>query len=309
MIFTIKGKQVIKAIFLSALLVASACKKNSNADDNNSDANSTNVSVDPVEASIESGVTLISGIADDQTSVTYAVRSESPRANIWETLLLQKAVADNCYRAYQASCVNGVKTASLSSCVPSGTSRSVSGSITLSYSHMSCTLATDGDSVVRTYDLNIEGPRGGLFSHSSTLFTDYRGTSYGGGGKLTKTTAGWDMEVLGRHSSLTIRDRKVIDVSVRTLAPIGMTGSLSRAGRTINGGQIEVNHNLAKFTAVIAPSNLQWSANCCHPTSGTLSVSYSGAKSGTATVSFQGCGSANVVQGGQSSAIALSYCE
>jgi len=77
----------------------------------------------------------------------------------------------------------------------------------------------------------------------------------------------------------------------------------------MNGGSLEVNHNLAGFTAIFTPSNLQWSAGCCHPVAGSLAVTYSGSKTGTATVSFNGCGSATVNQDGQSQAVEFSYCE
>jgi hypothetical protein len=170
-------------------------------------------------------------------------------------------------------------------------------------------MASTGNTVTRTYNLEISGPRGGKINHSSDNRSDYRGTSYGGGGRLVKTAAGWDLSVLGRNSVLSFRGKNIFDVSVRTITPMNITGSLSRAGRVVNGGQLEVNHNLAGFTSVITPTNLQWSNTCCHPISGSLAVTYSGSKTGSATVSFHGCGSASVNQGGQTSVIQMSYCE
>jgi hypothetical protein len=118
------------------------------------------------------------------------------------------------------------------------------------------------------------------------------------------------MDLHGKHHSFVgRRGREVYNVSLRTLQPIVITGGLSRANRLVNSGQIEVNHNLAKFTALITPSNIQWSSDCCHPVSGSLSVTYSGSKTGTSTVTFQGCGSAQVNDNGQSEDIELSYCE
>ncbi len=301
--------KILKSLALGlvqiTLLCTVACGKK--AQDDTSSA--TSLSVDPVEASIESGITVVSGMADDQAGSSYAQLTSKIQPSIWQTMLGKQAFADTCARAYWQTCNSGVKEADYAGCTVAGTARTITGSVQLSYSHASCTLTTDGDSVTRTYDLAISGPRGGEVAHQSTVKADYRGTSYGGGGKLTKTSSGWDMEILGRHSQMTFRDKSVFDVSVRTLSPLQVSGGLARGSRMLNGGQLEVNHNLSKFTAVITPSNLQWSAGCCHPTAGSLSVTYSGSKTGTATVTFQGCGTGVVDQGGQQQQIELSYCD
>ncbi len=295
----------LKITVLSLMLALAACGKRNQTDDNSAQS----LSVDPVEASVESGLTMISGMADEQAGSSYAQMTSQQKGSVWQMLLGPQALADACTRAYFQTCNSGVKEANYNACLVSGTSRSITGSVDLSYSHTSCTLSTNGDSVTRTYDLEISGPRGGVVSHQSAVASDYRGSSYGGGGRITKTNAGWDLEVLGRHSQMQYRSREVFNVSTRTLSAMQITGSLSRSGRTVTGGQLEVNHNLSKFTSVIVPSNLQWTNSCCHPTSGSLSVTYSGSKSGSATVTFQGCGSATVDQGGQQQQIELSYCE
>lgn len=293
-------------LLTSAMLISTACGKKP-IDDKVSSMGS----VDPVEASIESGMTMVSGMADDQAGSSYAqMSSASGKASIWEVMLgVSKAWAESCARAYWQTCNNGLKAVTYHGCSVNGTARTLSGSVQLSYSHMSCSLTNNGDSVTRTYDLDIAGPRGGVISHQSAVASDYRGANYGGGGRLTKTNAGWDLEILGRHTQLSFRDHEIFNISVRTLAPLQVSGALSRSGRMISSGQLEVNHNLSGFTSVLTPANLQWTASCCHPTSGSLSIVYSGAKSGSATVTFQGCGAATVDEGGQSKQIELSYCD
>ncbi len=304
---TSRKSHFMKAIAIGLSLSATIACKKANIDDSIVNA----ASVDPVELSVESGLTMLGGIADDQTSSGYAInqKSQSGVSPLWSILLGPSAVADNCLRAYQSVCSSGLKSATYDGCNPAGTNLSISGQVQLSYSHSSCTLTTDGDSVTRSYSLSMSGPRGGVLTHTSELGTDYKGQTYGGGGKVTLAGGGWNIDILGRHSELSIRGQKIMSISTRTTAPVAVTGSLSRIARIMNGGQVEVSHNLAKFSTTMVPQNLRWSANCCHPTSGSINMTFSGSKAGSATVTFQGCGSAQVDRDGQTSLIELSYCE
>ncbi|MCE3011236.1 MAG: hypothetical protein LW875_11560 [Proteobacteria bacterium] len=267
-------------------------------------------SVDPVEATMESGLSVISGMADEQAGSGYAIMNKS-LPSVWDVLAPQAAVASSaCSRALSSSCVSSRRSASHNGCSVGAGLVTLTGQVDLTYSQSSCLMTNNGDSVTRTYNVQFEGPRGATLSLSSAVETDYRGSSYGGGGRLTKTASGFDLEVFGRHSQLvSSRGRQLYDVSVRTLSPLSISGSLSRSSRTVISGSLEVNHNLAGFTAVFTPTNLQWSGSCCHPISGSVSVSYSGAKTGSATVNFNGCGSAQVNQDGQTQTVELSYCE
>jgi hypothetical protein len=158
--------------------------------------------------------------------------------------------------------------------------------------------------------LSIVGPRGGTVTNASSTSSDYTGASYGGGGRLTKTASGYDLDILGKHKSLTYNSKSIFNISIRTLSTMQVTGGLSRSSRTLNGGQLQINHNLAKFTATIVPTNLQYSNTCCHPISGSLALTYSGSKTGSATITFSsGCGVASKTENGQSSQVELSYCE
>jgi hypothetical protein len=276
------------------------CGKKNAADDETLNA---------VEATVESGVSMISGLSDDQSGTSYASKSETAPKNIWQLLLGEKAYADNCTRAIFQSCVSGVKTTDFDSCQIAGTLRSITGNVTLSFSDSGCSMASVGNSVNRTYDLDISGPRGGVVSITSATNADYNGNSYGGGGVLEKTSGGWEIEILGRHSALSKNGRQFFNISTRTLSNVQITGSLDRSNRVVNSGQIEVNHNLAKFTALFQPNNLTWTSSCCHPVSGSLGVTYSGSKTGTATVTFNGCGTAELDEDGQKTDLTLSYCE
>lgn len=293
-----KTKCKISGLILG-LLLFSACAK----DDEDS-------VVDPVEASLESGVTVLSGMADDQAGSSFAL-STKPAQHPLELLLGEPAFAAACGRAVSQSCASGgVKSVSYSSCQV-GLASSLSGSLTLDYSDNSCSMAVNGNTVTRTYNWTLTGPRGGTLTRSSDSMSDYSGDTYGGGGRLTKTASGFDLEILGKHTELKgPRGTVLYDISVRTTSAIGLD-QVARNGRTMNGGSIEVNHNLAGFTAVLVPNNLEWSSSsCCHPTGGSMTVTYSGSRSGSATLTFGGtCGTATVTSGSGTQNIVLGFCE
>lgn len=294
-------------ILCLAVLTAVGCGRRSD------DGSSAEDSLNATESVVESGVTVVSGMADEQSNSSLALKSEPEKPTIWWVLLRpETASATACSRAVAATCSSGQRSALYADCSVSGTLRTMNGQVDLSYSQTDCSMALTGDSVTRSFNVTVTGARSGQFTLSSQSQTDYVGNTYGGGGRLTKTSGGWDLEILGRHSSFERNGRRLMSVSVRTLSPLHVSGSLGRSSRSVSGGQLEVNHNLAGFTAVFAPSAshpLQWTAGCCHPTSGQLGVTYSGAKTGSATVDFAGCGTANLTEGGQTSQITLSYCE
>lgn len=251
----------------------------------------------------ESVSTALSSLADEQSGASMA-RAENPLI----TLLLPRAVADSCQRPFYVSCQSGFKSETYDSC-PLYLGK-IDGEAQLAYSNGSCSLTTAGQSVSRSYDFTVTGPRGGTYYVTSDTAQDYKGDTYGGGEVLSKTMGGWTVDILGRHKSfVSRRGREAYNVSLRTLQAYTITGSLSRSSRLVNGGQIEVNHNLAGLTALIEPNQVQWSSSCCHPVSGSLTITYSGSRTGSASIEFLGCGAAQIVRAGQIQNIGLSYCE
>lgn len=264
------------------------------------------LSMDSDAVVIDSAASLLGGVADEQDGASYSMSTPVP----WKSqALIPIAYASSCSRPVYNSCMAGVKSESYVNCVPGLTSFTLNGTATLTYSNGTCSLSSIGSSVTRTYNLTLQGPRGGTVSLTSNSKADYNGNSYGGGGRLTVTGAGWNMEILGKHKSFVFKTLNLYDVSMRTLSPINVTGSLSRASRVLNSGQLQVNHNNAGFTALLTPQSLGWNNSCCYPVSGSLGVTFSGSRSGSATVSFPSCGQARVTENGQSKDIQLSYCE
>lgn len=283
---------------LALVLLTTSCAKKLTEDND--------VTVSNITAEVESGSTAVTSILDEQAGNNYAMSTPANKS-IFE-MVLPKSYALDCMRPFFSACSSGVKAATYNACDVGAFT--LSGSAQLQYSQNLCSMNLNGDSVTRTYSLQRVGPRGGTLSVSSDAKADYRGgTAYGGGGRITKTVSGHTLDILGKHKNLTIRGRSVYDISIKTIAPLQVTGGLDRANRTIQSGQLEVNHNRAGETAVWTYNNVQFSSLCCHPVSGTIDIVWSGAKSGQAQMTFQGCGLAQVTEGGQSTQVEMSYCE
>lgn len=288
--------------FLSVCL--SACgKKAANSDSLNT------LSVNSEEAMTESVVNSVSSAMDEQSNESLTANRERTKSGNLLGLMFQQAYALICERAYQQACQGGVKTVTYDRCTMGLSSVEVSGSVSLNYSAANCEMLADGDSVIRTHDLQFEGPRGGLLSSSSASRLDYKSEQFGGGAQLTRTSAGWDFDVLGKHFNLVVRGKEIFNVSVRTLSPLKVTGGLSRHDRKVTDGSLEINHNLAKYTAVWTASNLQYQSNCCYPVAGSISAVFSGSKTGSAQINFSGCGQAEKLQDGQSVPLQFSSCQ
>lgn len=288
-----------------SILALTACTRAADAVDGTTD---TQADV------VESAVTMVAGQADDANGSTFAIQSKSDayKYAFVESLIYGSAKAANCARAFDQVCNTGIKTATYGDCAISARNFSLSGSVTLTYSNNSCLLGV-GDYVTRTYDDTISGPRSGAIQTTSALRANYLGTQIGGGGKLTHTGATlWTMDLLGKHKIGTRNGRTLFDVSARTTTPIQVTSTLSRSGRTITAGALEVSHNLAKFTATMtvnASQPLVWSSLCCHPISGSFDTVYTGAITGSSTITFNGCGTAQLSKDGSTRTLSLGYCE
>lgn len=302
-----------KSIFVSILALTSALVGCRGQNENSAELFTTDTQAD----ALESGITMLQGMADDASGSSFAYQSVRQQASpfsklmIAQKLFLETAQAANCGRAYSQACNVGIKSASYTGC-QIGSSFSLSGEVTLTYSNNACNLDV-GDNVVRTYDHTISGPRGGSIQTTSALRVDYRGTQIGGGGRLTRIDVGrWQAEILGKHKIGTRSGRNLFDVSVCTTTPVEIEGTLARSGRTVSSGVLEVHHNSAGFTAVFSVVNgqpLVWNSSCAHPISGQLSATYSGRVSGSGTITFNGCGTALLSKDGSTRTLTIGYAE
>ena len=280
------------------LLLAVGCAKKITED--------TELSIPATTAEVESGSSAVTALLDEQAGSNYAM-STAPQKSILE-FITSKAYAATCMRPSFSACQSGIKAATYNGCEIG--SATISGTAQLQYSQAGCTMNATNDMVTRTYSLERSGLHGGSLLTTSSAQSDYRGgAAYGGGGRLTKTASGFSLDILGKHKALTFRGKSVYDISIKTIAPLLVSGGLDRSNRNIQSGQLEINHNRAGRTAVWTYNNVQFSSQCCHPVSGTIDIVWSGSKTGSAQMTFQGCGLAQVTEGGQSSQVEMSYCE
>lgn len=260
--------------------------------------------------SVEVAISSLSGAADDHENESYAF-NKSMYENI-ESILnpISKAYAISCSgRAGNSSCTNGVKSKSYLSCTIEGTYQELEGSVSLTYSDNNCSLNSLNDEVVRTYDYTRELVTGAIVQTTSEIRQDYEGNSVGGGAKLVKVANGYSLTINGKHK---IRKRatgeKVLDISIRTTSPITFT-SLDRASRIISGGALVLANNMSEYKITLSPENLQFTGDCCYPTSGSLNLEYSGGVSGSGNVTFTSCGQATVSKDADSFDISFDSCE
>lgn len=257
----------------------------------------TDLESDVLADSLESAVTTTTSVLDEQSTSSFVLRSQKP--SVLELVIGHTANAEACQRAMAGTCDQGLKAAQYNNCEVGLSGRTLNGSVSLNFSDLACGLSQEGDYVVRKVDLAWGGTRGGSLVTKSVGVTDYLGNSYGEGTKLTRTAAGHNLEILGKQKQLTVRERVRMDVSVRTLQPIEVSGGVDRDNRILNNGIVEVNHNQKQFTAQHRYENVAYSSACCHPISGKIYSDYSGSFTGSAVVTFLSCGEVQIEKLGE----------
>ncbi len=253
-----------------------------------------------------------------EVAIGAGIGTLSSAANLSTTIptSLSRTVSQCGVSAFADTCASGTKQASYSNCV-SATGAKYSGTVTLGFftssaGDPSCNLTSNGNYVIRTFDLTRSETTIQLHATSAT-HTDYRGNSISGGYKATKSGKDtYVIEILGSHRvAATAAGLEVYDVSIRTLSSVLLDAS--SANQSLSGGQVEVAHNIAKYVAVFSPVSLSFgSSNCCYPSAGSINVEYAGSIVGKGTLSFDGqtCGNVSFAREGQSATtVALAGCE
>ena len=82
--------------------------------------------------------------------------------------------------------------------------------------------------------------------------------------------------IAGIHTTGTYSGYEVFDHTIYTASPI-----IVSTGGIVTGGTVVVEHNLAKYVATATFNSLAFTANCCFPTSGSVSTQYSTGKTET----------------------------
>lgn len=274
---------------IGLLMINSGCGKK--ADEEQASSN--------LSDSLEAAITSIGGMADEQSGSTFASTGPSLYQNILHSIMnpLPSAYASiGCSeRAYDQTCTSNVRMVDYDDCYLGAGLHTLSGSVSLTYSSASCNILSIGDSVTRTYDLVRTTPWGATVTTTSNSRNDYRGHAISGGGKLTHSGAlEYKIQIMGKNKYRnTAGGRAAFDVSLRTTSDITLSGSLSRAGRILDGGALEVIHNIGQYTTTIVPNNVTYEIGCCYPVDGSFDVSFSNS-SVSGTITFNSCGQATI---------------
>lgn len=169
------------------------------------------------------------------------------------------------------------------------------GQVKYTFNNSSCSLANDQDAVNREFDIDLKKLYRASLKLSTARHENYKGEMLGGGGVLTNTANGWEIEVLGRYHQLKSASGRVLaDVSVSSEGKFLVTRTGS--GRTVSGGKLVIDHNLAKYTAAFSPRSLTWDNSCLCPVFGLVDIAFSGSKSGAGSLEFVSCGVAKVLK-------------
>jgi hypothetical protein len=217
------------------------------------------------------------------------------------------------------SCVSsgvGAKSASYTSCTASG-GNGYSGTTQLIFTSTTCLMTTVGNQATRSVDITRTGISGTSVTTSSSSHTDYRGNVISGGSVIQTTntsTPTYSLNILGIHKE---RENgagtELWDISVRTTSAMTITGNLTSSTRALSGGTLEVANNTSSLVAIFVPDGsitFDDTGTCCHPTSGSFDVIYSGTVSGTGTVDYSStCGRATLTLSGSSTSVTLHGCE
>jgi hypothetical protein len=200
---------------------------------------------------------------------------------------------------------NGSQTVQFSSSCSSVTLSALNGQ-TLTRTFGAGTTETTLLGVVTTFDTSAAAQTSG-WDTSVTL------AGVGETAAFTGSSGNRTLTILGLHLTATYKGKTLYD---HTVSSSGITITGSGTGRTISSGTVTVQHNLLHATAQASISTpLTYGiAACCHPDTGVIKTTLSGALTGTETLTFTGsqtgtCGSATLTDSsGNSSSVTLSHC-
>lgn len=299
-------KQLSILILLSFLTLSSCGQK---ADDTITTTTPTLQTESSNEYLLETGLGTITRLIDDQTGEAFVAKH---KFDIY-SLLLPSAIADTtCQRLVTQPCSNSIRYLEYNGC--SVGNKTMTGAVSLTYSSASCNLSSDNDVVTKTTNnVTLTGPYGGsiITTSSNNGSPDYLSRLYQGGSSLKRNSlSNFSLTILGEHSGLLVNNSVRASVSVKTNSDVIITNGLSRGNRQLDSGAVEINHNIAKFSMVLVPTNVRYQANCCHPVSGNIRATFSGAKTGSLNYTFAGCGSGTVTSEstGATAGFVLSNC-
>jgi hypothetical protein len=321
-----------KLLFLTALSIAVivSCKKNSEDTSEEGD-DTTNVSIQSLsEASshataTEGGTSAISTqiinsqleILEEETQAAKKFLSSSESTNAQGYISPQDRVSQLATACKYSSrtCSSGTGTIDWNGCTITSTHGTIAmtGGWTETWTDPgSCVLGylASGTSVTRSSTGSVVNFAGGATITTDTAGgTAYDGTVFASGGVLSTRASGVNRTIAmtanaaihkvfkGRRGTTLFDYYTVPSLTISGTKTNGTTNGLgtSSSNRALSG-TVTLYHNLAKYTATNTFTSVSWTdANCCFPTSGAITTSFTGtgAPTGPVTLTFGStCGSA-----------------
>jgi hypothetical protein len=291
-----------KIVFPFFLILLAGCTQNT----------ASSGSMSSAEQAVMGAQPAIDGAINAQSTESGSISSRKHGAFDWLAIQLAEAnVGCGSFAALDTCSASGTKTATYYGCQSWG--GTILGTVTLGFSNTTCLLDISGADMIRKVILTREGlPAGTMYTDSTNGSTTYTGNTVPAGTELSYQGVGsYFLTLLGVRKTLNDPSGNTIyDLIAQTSSPISVTGSLLGA-RVADGGALVVFHNTSQYTATFSPSLLGYTdPTCCHPVSGSMSISYAGSVSGTATVTFNPtCGSETFQMNGATDTIQLAGCE
>lgn len=309
-----EGKSLILVIVAASLIFS--CNKNKE--------DTTEESASILDIS-QQALSEASGQASASEGGASAIASQIENARITQ-------LATTC-KYSQRVCSNGTGTIPWNSCSINGPHASIvmTGSWTETWSNVGdCTngyLSSIGENVTRSStDSTINFDGGAAITTDTQGGTAYDGTVFIAGAIHTNRSNASTRAVSMYPSNSAIHKvfrgrRGTILFDYYTVPQLTISGakvnnsSSGLTGSRIVAGTITIYHNLAKYTATSTFDAVTWSAsNCCFPTSGSISSTYTGpgAPTGVYTMTFTStCGTALFItpDNGSGETVNLTNCQ
>lgn len=283
-------------VLLSSVLTLASCGKSGETAQTNT---GLTISIDTNEEQAQNIGDVMASI-DEAGGSTGTLGFSEPASTLVSTPISMSAVS--CLGYGFGTCSANSMTRNFNGCTV-GSSYTLTGTVGLTWTGGSanCTLGAAGDSIKRSPNFTITGPRGGTLAVTKTGTNGHVLTWTGGSAGASRT---FSFTNDGINRKITYNGTTYYNTTTTTTSPITVIGD-SRSNRTMSGGTLRLTNHLTGTTCDISPSNVDWSAGCACATSGTWSGSCGGT---TFSVAITGCGTGTLTYGSSSQSITFDRC-
>lgn len=258
-----------------------------------------NVNDDSVSLAIESAINTVNSTLNDIEHIDSYAQLNKKNFSVFRSAYAASCNQSRFHPAIGSSCsgTDGNKTVKVqfNSCtIGSQEQFSLQGNAILSFdSSNTCNEWIKGvslpesGSVLKTFSMVRLNPNFSKIQISSDSHQNYLGFSLKSGVQISFDKSKRTVNIFGaRRIRIKANGESGFDHTITTPKALVITGSRNDNNRKIEGGEIRVDHNKAKYSLIGDLSGLTWNQNCCHPSSGTIRFQVSGEIKGELTLDF-----------------------